>query len=114
LPAPVSQLGQLTQRLLKGTVGGPARGPVKGLTPTASPRYRTGWYVRMATPGGITVVPARWRFTRSAPFQQAVHKVVAAIHDQVLSGLLLELGDALRDIAVDQVGVLPFQVLERG
>src|SRR5206468_6061620 len=47
-------------------------------------------------------------------FQQAVHEVVAAIHDQVLTGLLLELGDALRDIAFDQMGVLPLQVLERG
>lgn len=47
-------------------------------------------------------------------FQQAVHEVVAAIQHQILTGLLLELGDALRDIAFDQMGVLPGQVLERG
>ena len=46
-------------------------------------------------------------------FQQPVHEVVAAIHDQVLTGLSLELGDALRDIAFDQMGVLPLQVPER-
>src|SRR5439155_9443733 len=38
----------------------------------------------------------------------------AAIHNHVLTGLLLELGDALRDLAFDQMGVLPLQVLERG
>src|SRR5918996_2657975 len=42
-------------------------------------------------------------------FQQAVHEVVAAIHDQVLTRLLLELGDSLRDIAFDETGVLPLQ-----
>ena len=47
-------------------------------------------------------------------FQQAVHEVVAAVHDQVLTRLLLELGHGLRDIAFDQMGVLPLQVLERG
>jgi hypothetical protein len=40
-------------------------------------------------------------------FQQAVHEVVTAIHDQVLTRLLLEPGDALRNIAFDQMGVLP-------
>ena len=47
-------------------------------------------------------------------FHQAVHEVVTAVHDQVLTRLLLEPGDAFRDIAFDQMGVLPLQVLERG
>src|SRR6266700_4031596 len=40
-------------------------------------------------------------------FHQVVHEVVTTIHNQVLTWLLLELGDALRDIAFDPMGVLP-------
>src|SRR6476660_1212801 len=45
-------------------------------------------------------------------FQQAVREVLTAVYDQVLAGLLLERGHALRDVAFDQAGVLPLQVPE--
>jgi hypothetical protein len=47
-------------------------------------------------------------------FQQTVREVVGAVHDQVLTRLLLELGHGVRDIALDQMGVLPPRVLEGG
>ena len=38
---------------------------------------------------------------------QPVHEVMAAVHDQVLTGLVLERGDGLRDIAFDQMRSSP-------
>ena len=40
-------------------------------------------------------------------FLQPVHQVMAAVHDEVLTGLSLERGDGLRDVAFEQVRVLP-------
>src|SRR4029077_16083199 len=47
-------------------------------------------------------------------FQQAVREVLTAVNDKARPGLLLERGDALRDVALNQAGVLPLQVPERG
>jgi hypothetical protein len=49
-----------------------------------------------------------------AVLQQALREALASVHDQVLAVLVLEPGDARRDVAADQVGVLPLQVRERG